>query len=220
MLGKIRFRTSLFLGAVASLSALVLLNPLSVKATGENLVDNTGILFDLETIIEFEFIESNGAYQSTFGVMNLQTGEKTPLLVEVKPADRVQSVEAESTYQDNSRRGISNDFRGTPGNTVPQPLVAFQFQANTPYVFYLESTLNGRPAGILYSTSSQNPGGNKQLRFEGDFSTLGTGGVALYWDDTGSLLVDTELEDQDFDDFIIQVGGNLDCPFDNEERSQ
>jgi hypothetical protein len=220
MLGEIGFRTSLFLGAVASLSALVLLNPISVKATGENLFDNRSILFDAETIVEFEFIESNGAYQSTFGVVNLQTGEKTPLLVEVKPADTVQSVEAESTYQDNAREGISNDFRGTPGNTVPQPLVAFQFQANTPYMFYLESTLNGRPAGILYSMNSQNPGENKQLRFEGDFSTLGTGGVALYWDDTGSLLVDLELDDRDFDDFIIQVGGNLDCPFENEESSQ
>lgn len=220
MLSKIRFRTSLFLGAAASLSALVLLHPISVKATGEELFDNTEIRFDLETIVEFEFIESNGAYQSTFGVMNLQTGEKTPLLVEVKPADRAQSVEAQSTYQNNSRQGSSNDFRGTPGNTVPQPLVAFKFQANTPYVFYLESTLNGRPAGILYSTNSQNPGENKQLRFEGDFSTLGTGGVALYWDDTGSLLVDLELDDKDFDDFIIQVGGNLDCPFDDEERSQ
>lgn len=220
MLGEIRLQTRLLLGAIASLSALVLLTPLSVKATGGNQFDNGGILFDAETIVEFEFIESNGAYQSTFGVLNLQTGEKTPLLVEVKPADRVQSVEAESTYQDNSRQGISNDFRGTPGNTVPQPLVAFQFQANTPYVFYLESTLNGRDAGILYSTNSQNPGGNKQLRFEGNFSTLGTGGVALYWDDTGSLLVDTELDDRDFDDFIIQAGGNLDCPFDNEERSQ
>ncbi|MCT7972022.1 DUF4114 domain-containing protein [Laspinema olomoucense] len=220
MLGKIGFRTSLFLGAVASLSALVLLNPLSVKATGENQFDNTGIVFDLETIVEFEFIESNGAYQATFGVMNLQTGEKTPLLVEVKPADRVQSVEAESTYEDNSGESVSNDFKGTPGNAVPQPLVAFKFQANTPYLFYLESTLNGRPAGILYSMNSRNPGGNKQLRFEGDFSTLGTGGVALSWDDTGSLLVDPALEDQDFDDFIIQVGGNLDCPFDNEETSQ
>jgi hypothetical protein len=220
MFSKIHLGTSLFLGTVASLSALVLLKPLSVKATGENQFDNTGILFDIETIVEFEFIESNGAYQATFGVMNVQTGEKTPLLVEVKPADRVQSVEAESTYQDNSRQGVSNDFRGTPGNAVPQPLVAFKFQANTPYLFYLESSLNGRSAGILYSMNSRNPGENKQLRFEGDFSTLGTGGVALYWDDTGSLLVNPELEDQDFDDFIIQVGGNLDCPFDNEERSQ
>ncbi len=217
MLGQVSLKTRLLLGAVTSLSALVFLTPLSVKASGGNQFNNDSILFDTETIVEFEFIESNGAYQSTFGVMNLQTGEKTPLMVEVKPADRVQSIEAQSTYQDNSRQGNSNDFRGTPGNTVPQPLVAFQFQANTPYIFYLESTLNGRPAGILYSANSQNPGGNKQLNFEGDFSTLGTGGVALYWDDTGSLLVDLQLDDRDFDDFIIQVGGNLDCPFNQQE---
>ncbi|MGL5197115.1 MAG: hypothetical protein ACRC8Y_26295, partial [Chroococcales cyanobacterium] len=77
MLGKVRLQTRLLLGAVASLSALVLLNPLSVKATGGNQFDNGGVLFDAETIVEFEFIESNGAYQSTFGVLNLQTGEKT-----------------------------------------------------------------------------------------------------------------------------------------------
>lgn len=199
--------------AIASVAAICSLNILSAPAFAEDRFNNNGILFELDTIIEFEFLESNGAYQSTFGVINLETGEKTPLLVEVRPADRVQSVERPSNYQDDAGQANPDDFKGTPGNAVPQPLVAFEFKANTPYAFYLESSLNGRPVGILYSINRENPGGNQQIRFQGNFTDLGDGGVLLRWDDTGSALVRSDLQDVDFDDFIIGVGGYLDCPF-------
>lgn len=199
--------------AIASVAAICSLTKFYVPAFAEDRFNNNGIVFEQDTIIEFEFIESNGAYQSTFGAIDLETGEKIPLLVEVKPADTVQTVSRPSDYQDDTGSDNSDDFKGTPGNAVPQPLVAFEFKANTPYAFYLESSLNGQPAGIVYSINRQNPGGNQQIRFQGDFADLGNGGVLLRWDDTGSALVRSDLQDLDFDDFIIGVGGYLDCPF-------
>lgn len=182
-----------------------------VKA--QDIFENNGIQFDVDTIVEFEFVESNGAYQSTFGVINLDTGEKTPLLAEVKPSDSAQNVGRPSDYQNDTGTGTRKDFRGTPGNTVPQPLTEFQFKAKTRYVFYLESTYNGKPAGIVYSTNASNPGGNQQAQLEGGFQSLANNGTTIRWDDTGSVLVRQDKEDRDFDDFIVRAGGSLDCPY-------
>lgn len=200
--------------AIASLATVGFINLFSAPAPAEDRFGSNGILFDVDTIVEFEFIESNGAYQSTFGVINLDTGEKIPLLVEVKPSDTFQTIERPSDYQDDTGKQSQNDFIGTPGNAVPDSLVEFEFKANTPYAFYLESYFNGRPVGILYSINTQNPGGNQQAKFEGNFSDLGNGGVLIRWDDTGSALIRSDLQDTDFDDFIIGIGGHITCPFD------
>jgi len=176
-----------------------------------------GVQFDVNTIVEFEFVESHGAYQSTFGVINLDTGEKTPLLAEVKPSDYSQNPNTPSDYR---RSPSKPDFVGTPGNTVPQPLAEYEFKANTRYAFYLESTYNGRPAGIVYSTTAQNPGGNLQAKFDGEVFGLANGGTITLWDDTGSLLVKPNQEDTDFNDFIVRAGGHIACPYANNTRSQ
>ncbi|MBK4728412.1 hypothetical protein JJD41_00705 [Oxynema sp. CENA135] len=198
-------------GAIAGM----LLGSFSDPAQARDLFGNGGIEFDVDTIVEFEFAESNGAFQSTFGVINLDTGVKTPLLVEVKPSDRSQTVERPSTYTDDTGQSQSQDFLGTPGNTVPQPLVEFEFEANTRYALYLESSYNGRPVNLLYSTDAQNPNSRRQAEFRGDFSALANGeGALIRWDDTGEALVRDSDQDRDFDDFIVIVGGYQDCPYD------
>jgi hypothetical protein len=201
MLGK---RLNLVKLAIASLAMGGLWGLLPQTATAQtDQFNNQGMIFEVDTVVEFEFLQSNGVYQSTFGVMNLNTGEKTPLLVEVKPYDG---------YFDGIDPGTT-DAQGTPGNAVPQPLAEFLFQANTPYVLYIESSYNGRPAGILYSTNDRNPGGNQQFLFDGDFTKLGNAGLLLKIDDTGSTLVEPDQQDDDFDDFIVGIGGYLACPF-------
>lgn len=172
--------------------------------------DNGKIQFSVDTIVEFEFIESHGAYQSTFGVINLATGEKTPLIQETKPSDLPESPIAPSTYQNDT--GRPTDFLGTPGNAVPQPYAEFTFKANTPYMFYLESFFNGQSAGILYSINERNGDKKQRLRFDEPIENLAAGGIVLSWDDTGSSLVMTPEEDQDFDDFIVRAGGHIACP--------
>ncbi len=114
-------------------------------------IGNGGIRFDRDTTLEQSFLESHGAYQSTFGVINLATQEKIPLLVEVSPADVTAPVGRPSTKLND--RNTQLDFAGTPGSAVTQPISKFRFRANNNYVFYLESTLNDRPAGSVYQSA-------------------------------------------------------------------
>jgi len=189
----------------------------AAPAHAQEKFDGNGIQFDVDTVVEFEFLESHGAYQSTFGIVNLQTGEKTPLIQEIKASDTPQNVEVPSDYQDDI--GRASDFLGSVGNTVTQPLAEFDFKANTPYAFYLESFLNGKSEQIFYSVDSRNPNNTQRIKFDSAIDRLGNGGIMLNWDDTGSLLVTTPEEDRDFDDFLVRAGGNLACVYNQVSRA-
>ncbi len=171
-------------------------------------IGNSGLRFNRDTTVETNFLESHGAYQSTFGVLNLDTKEKTPLLVETKPADAVAPIARPSTRLND--RTTRLDFLGTPGQAVPQAVTKFTFRANNNYVFYLESTFNGRPAGTVYSTDTLNPNRERQVVFTGTPTDLCTpSGMTLAWDDTGARLVrNRQQQDRDFDDFIVRLRGN------------
>ena len=166
---------------------------------------NGQIRFNEDTTLESSFLESHGAYQSTFGVVNLDTHEKTPLLVESKSADQAGTVFQPSSKISDLEH--ATDFAGTPGNTVSQPSARYTFKAKTSYGFYLESSYNGRPVGTVYSSDVLNPNQERQVRFsETDMSSLCQGGSVLSWDDTGSSLVrDRQQQDRDFDDFVVQL---------------
>lgn len=191
----------------------LLLSAIAAPGYAQESFGTSGIQFDVDTIVEFEFIESNGAYQSTLGIINLETGEKTPLFQEVKPSDNPQPLMRPSSYVSDVGADNSRDFLGTPGNTVPEPLAEFTFRANSRYAFYLESVLDGRQVGILYSTDFQGVDGSRQVRFEGGVGNLGNQGVTVFWDDTGSALVKPNAQDRDFDDFLVRAGGHLACPY-------
>lgn len=178
-------------------------------ALAQELFSNQGIRLAVDTVVEFEFLESNGSYRSVFGIMNLQTGEKFPLYSEVKEADSPQPVNRPSSYQDDVGAQHRSDFYGSPGVTVPQPLREFRFAANTDYSFYLDSSFNGQPAGTLYSTSNQNPDRLDYARFEDPLDALISGGLLLRWEDTGSVLVGSNNTDYDYDDFVVRIGGHL-----------
>ncbi len=185
-----------------------------MMAIAQEQFDNTVVRFNVDTIVEFEFLESNNAYQSTFGVIDLSTGERFPLIEEVIPSDMAQPLNVPSDYEDDTGFNIRDDFPGTPGNTVPNPFAEFMFEANKPYAFYLESVFNGRPAGIVYSTNAENPNLEQQARFENNIEALAAGSVIIRLDDTGSLLVNTNQQDRDLDDFVVRAGGYLDCQLD------
>jgi hypothetical protein len=208
----------------------------------EDYLGNQGIEFKEDTTIEFEFIESHGAYQSTFGVIDLDSCQsdgagavifdscsKTPLIKEVKASDTPETVYRRSTYETDLGATNREDFPGTPGNAVIETTAEFLFKAETKYAFYLESQYNGKAAGVVYSTSLLNPHGNKQALFNrteesnvevaqrrntsdtNQFPALIDGGVIISFDDTGSTLVRENLEDIDFDDFVVGVGGGYNC---------
>jgi hypothetical protein len=192
------FTQSIFATIVVS-SGLALIASSPVLAADN--FDNQMIQFGQDTRVEFEFVESHGAYQSAFGVVNLATGEKTLLLGEVKTDD--------GNTSDSSR---ANDFIGTPGNTVPQVFSEFSFKANTPYSLYLESRYKDKDAGTVFSASAINKAKNKQAQINGDFASLADGkGLLVSWDDTGSVLVKSNKDDADFNDFVVAIGGYKPC---------
>ena len=176
----------------------------AAPAHAQEKFDGNGVQFDVDTVVEF-------------GVINLQTGEKTPLIQEIKPSDILQNAEVPSNYQDDI--GRASDFLGSVGNTVTQPLAEFNFKANTLYAFYLESFLNGKSEKIFYSVDSRNPNNTQRIKFDSTLDRLGNGGVMLNWDDTGSLLVTVPDEDRDFDDFLVRAGGNLACVYNQVSRA-
>lgn len=162
---------SLFIGTLG------LLNGMSLAAEAD-IVGNNGIRFTEDTIVEFEFIESHGAYQSTFGVIDLDSCQtnnsgiinfdsciKTPLMSEVKASDKFDTVYRRSTYETDLQVARNNDFLGTPGDTVPNFEQEFKFKANKRYAFYLESEFDGKPAGTVYTTDLINSRGNRQALF-------------------------------------------------------
>lgn len=190
-----RFKSALRLGLGTIAAAAVVTFSQSAKAVED--FNNNFVRFEKDTAVEFEFTESHGAYQSTFGVINLVTGEKTPLLAEVKASDDPSLTSPRS-----------RDFLGTPGNTVPQPLAEFTFKAGQPYAFYLENTYQGRDAGIVYSSNNRNIGGQLQSRV-GDMSGLSNQGLKIEWEDTvpsGGVLA--RRNDADYNDFSVIAGGN------------
>ncbi len=197
-------------------AALLLTTAMAARpALATETFGNNGIQFDVDTIVDFEFVRSHGAYLGVFGVINLDSGEKTPLLSETKPADNYVQADVfrPSDYKDDSAADTTRDFLGTPGNAVPQPVSEYTFKATQRYTLFLESSYLGKPAGIMYSTNSQNSGGARRALFESGFSGLDNGGSLIRFNDTGSLLVKTTKQDEDFDDFVVIAGGGLACPY-------
>jgi len=160
-----------------SIGALGILNSLGGIASAD-IVGNQGIRFSEDTVVEFEFIESHGAYQSSFGVIDLDSCQtnsagiinfdsctKTPLLTEVKASDKFDTVYRRSSYETDLEEARNNDFLGTPGDTVPEFEQEFAFESSKRYAFYLESEFDGKPAGTVYTTDLINARGNRQALF-------------------------------------------------------
>jgi hypothetical protein len=161
------------------------------------------ITFDTDTAIDFEFLESHGSFLATFGVMDLNSGEKTPIIKEDKPSDSNERAVNKAT-----------DFLGTPGNAVSQPKNTFTFKANTPYTLYLESrTGTGRVASLVFSNDLKNPNSRQQTKFDKGFEGLGAQGVKINWDDqaAGKQVTGAARNDDDFNDFVIIAGGANGC---------
>jgi hypothetical protein len=158
------------------------------SASAAEQFNNQAVQFDRDTIVEFQFLSSNNAAQSTFGVLNLTTGEKTPLISETRATDKPGKV-----------------FTGTAGKSVRKPFAEFTFKSGTAYTLYLESTLKGKPATTVYSAPDKN-GGAQLAKFDNDATALGTQGVKIAWNDG------TKSKGSNFDQFLVIAGGGIGCP--------
>src|ERR687885_240257 len=86
------------IGAIAA----GLVSSLAAPVQAEDSFGNEVVQFPVDTTVEFEFKESHGAYQSTIGVVNLDTGEETVLFKEVKPYDDYGTGKAQTRQGQNS----------------------------------------------------------------------------------------------------------------------
>lgn len=171
----------------SALVATALVSFVQPARSVEEQFSNQTILFGRDTIVEFEFLKSNNAAQSTFGVLNLATGEKTPLISETRAQDKP-----------------GRNHVGTVGKTVKKPYAEFTFKSGTPYSLYLESAAKGKPATTVYSTLEKN-GGAQEANFSNDATALGTQGVKVGWNDGTS-------SKSGFDQFVVIAGGGVGCP--------
>ena len=172
---------------------------------------NQIVQFSVDTIVEFEFLQSHGSYQATLGIKNETTGEDTVLFREVKPYDTFGSGQNQSSSRGQDNLGSRIDYVGTfQGGTVANRLSEFTFKANNRYVFYLESVSpTGQTRRSVLSTQN----------FARFFGSLDGGirgdvkGNRISWEDGGQVEVGN---DSDYDDFVIEAGGyliNANCPF-------
>lgn len=158
------------------------------SASAAEQFNNQTVQFDRDTIIEFQFLGSNNAAQSTFGVLNLATGEKVPLISEARAQDRP-----------------GKNHVGTAGKAVRKPFAEYTFKSGTPYTLYLESTTKGKGTTTVYSVPDKN-GGAQLAKFDNDATALGTQGVKIGWNDGISG------KGNDFNQFLVIAGGGIGCP--------
>ena len=193
----------LLIGAMAS----GLFGSFAAPVQAQDAFGNQVIQFPVDTTVEFEFKESHGAYQSTIGIVDLETGQPVQVLFsESKPYDQFGTGQSQTRSPGQNNIGTSLDFLGTvQGGTVQNQLTEFTFQANKRYAFYLESVSpTGQTRRTVLSSSSL------AAVFDGSLSSGERGGVVgsrIAWDDDG--LPQAPGKDDDFDDFVIEAGGYL-----------
>lgn len=192
----------LLMGAIAA----GLVGSLTAPAQAQDSFGNQVVQFPVDTTVEFEFKESHGSYQSSLGIVNLDTGQPVKVLFsEVKPYDFAGTGQPQPSSPGQNNTGTSIDFLGTvQGGTVENQFSEFTFQANTRYGFYLESVSpTGQTRRTVLSTSDLAAVFNGALD-AGNRS--GITGTRIAWDDNG---LPQPGKDEDFDDFVIEAGGYL-----------
>jgi hypothetical protein len=206
-------RNFLSVATVTTLLSLVSALPANAFTFG-----NSGILFDTDTTVNFEFLQSHGWWKGQFGIMDTSTGNQTFLISE----DR--HVNPGSGWQD--------DSRGTAGIglAVENPFANFTFKAGTEYSLFLtsydvkdpsktytqySSTLlnpewykNGTGTGrqedgtFMITNNDYDPSlngtildGRQRTLFQGNLSS----GMNIFFEDN------TTWGDNDFDDFVLSA---------------
>lgn len=193
----------LLIGAMAS----GLFSSFAAPVQAQDAFSNQVIQFPVDTTVEFEFKESHGAYQSSIGIIDLETGQPVQVLFsESKPYDQFGTGQSQTRSPGQNNIGTSLDFLGTvQGGTVQNQLTEFTFQANKRYAFYLESVSpTGQTRRTVLSSSSL------AAVFDGSLNSGDRGGIVgsrIAWDDDG--LPQAPGKDDDFDDFVIEAGGYL-----------
>ncbi|MGB0564449.1 MAG: hypothetical protein ACPGVO_22025 [Spirulinaceae cyanobacterium] len=189
-----------------------------LAAPAQERFDPQIVRFSEDTIVEFEMTQTQGANRAEFGVIaNPDRGAtKIPLFIESKPYDDF-GLPGSSQYVGTVSGGTIEGVRGNGADLVAvrnqgsgSIIVEYRFEANVPYVFYLDlyTAAEDRYIRTLTSVNVEN------TRFNGE---LDDGrGLAIRWEDQGEGRVtaggiETEISDGDFNDVVVFAGGELPC---------
>ena len=164
-------KTSTVIGLVAGSTLAASAIPAHAYIFGNN-----SISFDTDTIVDFNFVSSQGSFQSTLGVV-----------MNSAPTTVVGTLFQEIQRSDN---GGSNDWMGTCPTTVPNCNTTFTFLAGQQYSLILQSD-----NGNVYSTNALNAPATQQAIFSNNDPFAGL--VSIGFDDRGAN------DDRDFNDFSI-----------------
>jgi hypothetical protein len=202
-------RRSQFVTGIQLLTGAIaagLVGSLAAPVQAQDSFGNQVVQFPVDTTVEFEFVESHGAYQSSIGVVNLDTNQPVAVLFsETKPYDTAGTGQPQPSSPGQNNTGEAIDFIGTvQGGTIQDRFTEFTFEANTRYGFYLESVSpTGQTRRTVLSTS------DLAAIFDGTLDAGNRGGITgtrIAWDDAG---LPRPGKDSDFDDFVIEAGGYL-----------
>jgi hypothetical protein len=180
------------------------------------------IQFSEDTIVEFEVQSTQGANRAEFGIMADPGGARTkvPLVVERQPYDDF-GLTGFTQYVGTVNGGTVQGMNGNGARIVTtrananqgqgSVIVEYLFEANVPYVFYLDvyTATEDRYINTFISTDVQT---------NSVTGALDDGrGVIIAWEDDGEGRVTTggslevEPTDLDFDDVVVFAGGQLPC---------
>lgn len=195
-------------------TATTLLGIVSAAPANAFTFGNSGIQFDTDTTVNFEFLQSHGWWYGDFGVKDLSTGLETLLISETRNVD--------------PGSGMNNDNMGTVGtpNAVlsEDAFTSFNFNQGREYSFFLKSYdktpqgTRGDHTRTVYSTSLLNPerwntpvtitdnnydeslngrtvNGRDRVLFEGNLLS----GLTLFFEDNGIA------GNNDYDDFMVSA---------------
>jgi hypothetical protein len=178
---------------------------------------NEGIIFDEDTTVTFDFLQSNGYWQAEFGVKNLGTGEENILLFEDFRADYA------------AGHTVDSENLGTAGISVLDTEASFTFLADQEYSLFLKNfDSNADKYVYQYSTTANNGswlsqgtggGANGDGTFtisDNDFDSslngeVVNGQIRALFQESGANSANIFFEDNttwgdnDFDDFVVQA---------------
>ncbi|MFP4006983.1 MAG: hypothetical protein ACLFV6_03110 [Spirulinaceae cyanobacterium] len=243
---------------MAGAIALTWIGAMTPPALSQERLGTSTILFDEDTIVEFEVQFTQGANRSEFGVIVnpdpsitsvtdattfnqlKDRGRYVPLFVETQPFDQVATREDAGAFRNDPNFRVG-DFLGTVNagtivdvtrqGSVRVPnvefvqanpraadgrgtiTVAYEFEANTPYLLYLGTYTSANDV-FIRSFASNNIGAAGS---QGDLATArgGDRGEAIFWEDQGegffnpAGFVELVPSDDDFNDFVLVAGGVL-----------
>ncbi|MDI9635480.1 PEP-CTERM sorting domain-containing protein [Geitlerinema splendidum] len=169
----------------AAVAATTLASAVSLPAEAFTF-GNDGILFDKDTTVNFDFLYSQGKYQSKVGIFEVVGG--TTSFVQWLLKEDLKAFDS-----------TANDFKGTCGVSVSVCNVAYTFKAGVEYALGITPTGQPKTNEFLFSTNTLNPVDSITGQLQTLFTSIAPGQFKIAFEDNGWV----ENGTRDYNDFVF-----------------